>query len=184
MSYSNNKNKNDLFITLCRDYHEKILKYLYFNVNDAEDAQDLTQEVFIIVYNRINKSVDHENWPGFIYQTAKFTAANFKRKAIKKSFMEQNLEEVKGQFVDVYDEIEVMKDKEIDENNYIGNVIMGLSEDKQNLYRLRFIEQKPYREIAEHLEIKEVNLRMQYVRLRRDIKQMVRGIARENFTDI
>lgn len=186
MSYSINKNKNDLFIKLCQDYHEKIFKYLYFNLNDAEDAKDLTQEVFIIVYNRINKSEFHENWGGFIYQTAKFTAANLKRKAIKKSYMEQNLEgdEIKAQFVDVYDEIEATNDKNIDENNYIGNVLEGLSVEKQKLYQLRFVEQRPYKEIAEHLKIKEVNLRMKYVRLRRDIKQIVRYIAKENFNDM
>ncbi|MDF2878968.1 MAG: hypothetical protein K0S30_2064, partial [Clostridia bacterium] len=40
---------------------------------------------------------------------------------------------------------------------------------------------KSYREIAQSLGITEVNLRMKYVRLRKEIKHIVQSVAKENF---
>ncbi len=41
-----------LFIELCNTYHHKILKYLYYAIGNEQDALDLTQEVFVIVYKK------------------------------------------------------------------------------------------------------------------------------------
>jgi RNA polymerase sigma-70 factor (ECF subfamily) len=171
-----------LFIKLCESYHEKILKYLYYSVGNIEDAKDLTQEVFIIVYNRIDKLQTHDNIGGFIYQTAKYVVANFKRKTYKKASMETSTDvELKSNFSDVYEELETIYDKRIDENQYVDNVLESLCEEKQLLYKLYYIENKKYKEIAKILNVNEASLRMKYVRLRREIKKLTHNIAKENF---
>jgi RNA polymerase sigma-70 factor (ECF subfamily) len=182
LPYLNNKNKNRLFVELCQDYHEKVLKYLYYTIRDLEDAKDLTQEVFTLVYHRMDEVANHPNKAGFIFQTAKYTAANFKRKASKKALMEYPLEpELMTASSDLYDELQMRYDQEIDEGRYIPTVLAALSEEKQALYRLHYLENKSYREIAQSLGTTEVNLRMKYVRLRREIKHIVQSIAKENF---
>lgn len=182
MSYLSKKNNDQLFISLCEAYHEKILKYLYFTLNDWEDAKDLTQEVFTIVYNRIAEVENHVNPAGFIYQTAKYTAANFKRKATKKSLSDCPLtEEPAAAFSDVYDEVMYLRDTQIDETHYTEDVLFSLPEDKQSLYKMHYIDKMSYRDIAKSLGITEVSLRMKYVRLRREIKQIIKSIAEENF---
>lgn len=182
MPYLNNKNKNRLFVELCQDYHEKVLKYLYYAIRDLEDAKDLTQEVFTLVYHRIDEVANHPNKAGFIFQTAKYTATNFKRKASKKALMEYPLEpELISATSDAYDELQNHYDQEIDEDCYVPSVLAALSVEKQALYRLHYIEKKSYREIAQSLGITEVNLRMKYVRLRKEIKHIVQSVAKENF---
>lgn len=185
MSYLSKKNADQLFIILCETYHEKIIKYLFYSVNDIEDAKDLTQEVFTIVYNRMDEIENHVNQAGFIYQTAKYVAANFKRKASKKASSEYPLLEdsqTAFSFSDAYDEMQYLHDVQIDESCYTNNVLTSLSEDKRELYKLHYIEKRPYKEIAKNLGVTEVNLRMKYVRLRREIKQIIKSIAEENFS--
>lgn len=173
---------NKLFITLCETYHKKILKYLYYSVGNIEDAKDLTQEVFVIVYKRIDELQNHTNIGGFIYQTAKFLLANFKRKAYKKALIETSAKvELTKDFSDVYDELETIYDRKIDENQYVDSVLTMLCEEKQLLYKLYYIENKNYKEIAKILNINEASLRMRYVRLRREIKKITHNVAKENF---
>ena len=74
-----------------------------------------------------------------------------------------------------------MKDEKIQEEDYIDEVISSISEEKQKLYRMYYIEGKTHKEIAARLGVSEVSLRMKYVRLRREIKQIVSEIAKKNF---
>ncbi len=80
LSYTRRREKEKFFISLCDEYQERILKYLYYLVGNIEDAKDLTQEVFMLIYDRLEDIVCHDNQAGFIYQTAKFKATNFMRK--------------------------------------------------------------------------------------------------------
>ncbi len=170
------------FIELCERYHSGILKYLYYSVGNMEDAKDITQEVFVIVYNRIEELEHHENIGGFIYQTAKFLADNFKRKAVKKSLNETYIyREIGSKEKDLYEKLIKTYDRKIDVNQYVDNVLLLLTEEKQQLYRLYYIEDKSYREIAEILNVNEASLRMKYVRLRREIKKLIKQIAKEKF---
>ncbi|SKC84783.1 RNA polymerase sigma factor [Maledivibacter halophilus] len=171
-----------LFISLCEKYHKKIIKYLYYSVGNIEDAKDLTQEVFVIVYNRIGDLQKHDNIGGFIYQTAKYLAANFKRKNFKKTSMETSIDEdFLSDYSDVYDELQTQYDKKIDENCYIDYILKKLSEEKQLLYKLYYVDNKNYKEIAKMLNINQATLRMRYVRLRREIKKLTHNVAKENF---
>ncbi|WFD12316.1 RNA polymerase sigma factor [Tepidibacter hydrothermalis] len=169
-------------MTLCERYHSKILKYLYYSIGNIEDAKDITQEVFVIVYNRIDELQNHENIGGFIYQTAKFLAANFKRKTIKKNSKETSINmEIGSKESDLYEKMIMIYDSEIDESKYVDNVLLMLSEDKQRLYKLYYIENKTYKEISKILNVNETSLRMRYMRLRREIKKITHHVAKEKF---
>lgn len=171
-----------LFISLCEKYHKRIIKYLYYSVGNIEDAKDLTQEVFVIVYNRIDDLQNHDNIGGFIYQTAKYVAAIFRRKTFKKTSMETSIDEkFLSNYTDVYDELQSHYDKKINENCYIDNIFKKLSKEKQLLYKLYYIDNRNYKEIAKMLGVNEATLRMRYVRLRRQIKKLPHHIAKENF---
>jgi len=171
-----------LFIALCEEYHPKILKYLYYAVGNTEDAMDLTQEVFVIVYKRIEELHNHENIGGFIYQTAKFQAANFKRKSVTKVLKEISDDiEIKGECKDLHEALIKEYDNNIDVNQYVKKVVLRLPEEKQRLYALHYVEKKSYKEISKLLKVNEASLRMKYVRLRREIKQLTHEVAKDKF---
>lgn len=180
---TNKKRLDQLFIDLCEAHHKNIVKYLYYAIGNTEEAHDLAQEVFTIVYKQIELLETHENAAGFIYQTAKFVVANYKRKVAKKIQNEQVLVEdiCLEQEEDAYSTLLHMEDQKIYEEDYIEQVISCISEEKQQLYRMHYVEGKNYRQIAEALGVSEVGIRMKYVRLRREIKQIVSQLAEEKF---
>lgn len=171
-----------LFIELCEMYHEKVLKYLYYSIGNIEDAKDLTQEVFTHIYKEIESVNGHENVGGYIFKTAKYKAANFKRKRVTKSKREvTNYVDNKGETKDLHGQLKNKYDSMIDEEQYIDIVLSRLAKDKRQLYKYYYIEKKSHKEIAKILNINEASIRMKYVRLRREVKQVVHKIAEENF---
>ncbi len=171
----------DLFFDdLCSEYYEKILKYTYFNIKDEASARDITQEVFLIVYEKIEYVFNHPNAGGFIFQTAKNLTRKHKREVYLKLMKEINDDNIINFTSGSYDISELI-DKEIDEFDYISDVMNMLSEDKRKLYNLYYIKKIPMEEIAVRLGIEYSAVRMRYVRLRKEIKEIVRELAKENF---
>ncbi|MHC1749409.1 MAG: RNA polymerase sigma factor [Cellulosilyticaceae bacterium] len=182
MRYLEGLKTDKLFVELCEEYHPKIVKYLYYMVGDIEEAKDLTQEVFTIVYRKIEIVEKHENQGGFIFQTAKNVGANFKRKKFKQLNMERPIEEeIPGKFEDVGDELWDIYDQRIDETSYVATVLNEVSKEKQQLYQWHYIDGKSYSEIARLLDMNEASVRMRYVRLRREIKKITIKLAEEKF---
>lgn len=171
-----------LFIELCQAYHHKILKYLYYSVGNEQDALDLTQEVFVIVYKKMDELIHHENVGGFIYQTAKFMAANHKRKSRTKVSNEvyDNMDQV-SESQDAYQTLLKEHEDAIDIEPVVQEVVGMLPDKKQRLYKLKYIEKKSYKEISLILGIKEPAVRMKYVRLRQDIKRLAKKYADTHF---
>jgi len=171
----------DLFFDkLCSEYYEKILKYVYFNIKDEVSAHDITQEVFLIVYEKIEYVFNHPNVGGFIFQTAKNLTKKHKREVYLKMIKEINDENIIN-FTNGAYEISDIIDKEINEFDYVCDVINMLSDEKRKLYNLYYIKKIPMEEIAVRLGIEYSAVRMRYVRLRKEIKELIRELAKENF---
>ncbi len=183
MSYTRTRKEEKNFIRLCEEYHEKVLKYLYYAVGNIDDAKDLTQDVFILVYDRLEQIAYHENPAAFIYQTAKFKAANFKRKQSKKAYYEYSIAEMEteGSEPSAYEGMIEKQDKDIEENDYIEDILNTLNEQQRKLYNYRYVEKKNYKEIEKLMGIDEITLRMRCVRLRKKLKKKIQEVGVQYF---
>ena len=59
------KGNVDSFSILMNKYEHMVFSFAYNMINDREAAQDVTQEVFIIVYNKLymyDKKYKFKNW--------------------------------------------------------------------------------------------------------------------------
>lgn len=171
-----------LFIELCKEYHEKILKYLYYSLGNIDDARDLTQDVFLHVYDRIDRVKDHENIGGYIFQTAKYMACNQRRKAYRQGKYEvHGIDDSITTHTDVYEELIHNEDERIDESKYVDTVLNTLNDKNKLLYSYYYLQGLSYKEISKKLKISEPALRMKYMRLRKEIKVIAKQVAKENF---
>ena len=167
------------FNELCERYYEKILKYVYFNIKDESSARDITQNVFLVVYEKIEYVFKHPNIGGFIFQTAKNLTRRHKREIYNKLTKEINSDDV-GNISGGTWEISDMIDREINEFDYVSDILDMLSGDKRNLYNLYYIKMKPMEEIARELGIEYSAVRMRYVRLRKEIKGLIKELAEKD----
>lgn len=175
-------NSDDFFDDLCKLYYEKIFKYIYFNIRDKSSANDIIQEVFMIAYEKLDIIAKHPNLGGFLFQTAKNIIKKYEREAYNKFKQEMECDEeyLKQIKSNKYD-ISFVLDSNIDESNFIYDVISSLSEEKRELYCLYYVQHKSMLEIAELMKIEYSALRMRFVRLRREIIEIVKKISDEKF---
>lgn len=175
-------NKYDTFFNkICNEYYANIYKYLVFIIKDDEKAKDIVQDTFIVVYKNIEKVYTHENKGGYIFKTAQNLAKNYKKELYKKLLNEVSIDEKVTEIEDSRTTIENSLLADIDEYEYITEIIDLLDNDKQALYKMYYIEKKPMKEIAQKLGIEYTALRMKYVRLRKEIKALVKELAENNF---
>jgi RNA polymerase sigma-70 factor, ECF subfamily len=85
------KGNIDSFNILVNKYEFAILRFVYNTIKDREAAEDIAQEVFITVYNKLytyNKDYKFSNW---LYQIAKNKCIDYVRKY--KRVYEANVED-------------------------------------------------------------------------------------------
>ncbi len=179
--FGNRKKSSISFESLCEEYYEKILRYLYAALGNEASARDYTQEVFLVACEKMELLSTHPNPGGFLFQTTKTLVKKARRQSFARLAKEQPTDEETEGILDLNSEITTFLDKEINEDAYIDTVLSYLSEDKLKLYSLYYINQKGMGEIAAILGIEETALRMRYVRLRREIKGIISKIAEEQF---
>lgn len=171
----------DFFTALCENYYENILRYLFATLREESAARDCTQEVFLVALQKSALLAQHPNPGGFLFQTAKNLAQKTRRESFRTLCTEAALD-AGGEPADAGAAIETALDRQINELDYIDDVLSRLSEERQNLYALYYLAKKPMAEIAEMLGLKEPALRMRYVRLRREIRAIAAAVAEEHFS--
>lgn len=170
------KNKFD---KMCEAYYEKVYRYVWVSTGSKEQACDITQEVFLIAYEKGQDFLKHEKPLAFLYTTARNLIYELHRENKKCIAMEIHESALVSQEEDLAEYIHKQADKEIEVEPYAKEIIENLSEDKQKLYQLYYVEHKSMREIAKECKINEVTLRMRYVRLRKEIKARVKDMKLE-----
>ncbi len=76
----------DLYVT-------RIYRFIFFKVNSVHDAQDLTSEVFLKVWQYIKEDKSIKNLNAFIYMVARNSVIDFYRSRSKKEEIEGPVEE-------------------------------------------------------------------------------------------
>ena len=180
--FGKRKNKDLFFKQLCVEYYEKILRYLYSSLGDETAARDCTQEVFLVACQKSELLGQHPNPGGFLFQTAKNLARKTRREGFSRLAREISSDSGIFEQSDIYSEIEAVLDSEIDELEYVETVLSSLSTEKRRLYSLYYINKNSMAEIASLLELEEAAVRMRFVRLRREIREIVDKLAEEKFT--
>ncbi|PJC49172.1 hypothetical protein CO033_02980, partial [Candidatus Nomurabacteria bacterium CG_4_9_14_0_2_um_filter_32_10] len=76
------KKERELLTDLYNTHSDAIFRFCYFKTKNRETAKDLTQDVFIKVFNHITKTEEEiQNYKSFIYTVAKNTIIDFWRKS-------------------------------------------------------------------------------------------------------
>lgn len=175
-------NKYDTFFDeVCERYYKDIFKYLVFTLKNEEAANDITQDTFVVVYKNIKKVYSHENIGGYIFRTAQNLGKNYKKELYKRLIREINIDDNVLDIQDYKSDIESSIDAQIDEYEYITEIIDSLSNEKQRLYKMYYVEHKSMKEIAAVMNVEYTALRMKYVRLRKEIKERVRELSEKYF---
>lgn len=139
----------EAFAELYDEYVKRVYRFVYFKVKSAEDAEDITAEVFLKAWNYIrDKERDIKSFSGLLYRIARTSIVDWYRKAARRP--ETVSVDVEEGTIDVGDR--GLFAQEIAQKIEHKEVLAGLEKlkhDYQEVVILRYVEDLTIKEIAE-----------------------------------
>jgi len=164
--------REDAYRVLIQKYQKMVFRIAYGITLDHEESLDITQDVFLKVYQNIQRFEQKSKLSTWLHRITVNACLNWKRRWKRRlRWHHQSFDEVLQQ-----DTIEPESDKERPEDRYlkkefsrrIQDGLLKLPEDARTVFVLKEIEGLSYEEIAETLNIKRgtVSSRLFYARKR------------------
>lgn len=160
---------------IVREYYEDVYSYCFsFAEFNADEAAEVTQEVFLVFQQKRNE-LDNTNIKLWLYAVAKNKSYEYLRKSRETERIvaldESAVSLSQDDLVALLEDFCEVDDDEIEKYKY--KVIESLNSKEQELYRQVFVNKKPYRQIADEMQISEKAVNLRALRLRRKIKRTV-----------
>ena len=169
-----------VFEQICEECYPRIYRYLLGISGSRELAEELTQETFLIAYQKGREFIHHEKPLAFLYKTA----CNLAKEQYRRQMKEQPAELSDEQFLsckDAFAELTDEHENSVDVEPYIRVILDSLSDQQRTLYWKYYEEHKSMKEIAREIGLSEPAVRMKYVRLRKEIRRRVNDLRLGDF---
>jgi len=155
-------------------YQQRIYCYILKMTKNPEDAKDLTQEVFITVYEKIHQYRVSVSFMAWIYKIAKNKTFNYLKKTKVRKYLE--ISKSKNSYIEPY------FDELLGFDPSIESSLDKLSLDEKNILLLKCVEEVTYAELAQIYHLSEATIRKRYERARKKFAKYYDGIMEvENY---
>jgi RNA polymerase sigma factor (sigma-70 family) len=147
-------------------YSKKLLGVAYRYAVDYDMANDMLQEGFIRIFNRINQYEFKGSFEGWMKRIIVTTSLNYLEKYSKMKFANDDINDIKEQSIEpnVLEEIEC---------EALIDLINKLPINYRTILNLYAIEGYSYHEISKILEVKEVTIRSLYMRAKQKLTVLI-----------
>lgn len=165
------KKDKQAFGSLYDLYVEKIYRFVYFKINNKEESEDITSEVFLKTWNYLMENTEKEltSFSGLIYRVARNIIIDHYRKRAK--MQEVTLDEgVEIERVSDMSSHQTVEDKYDMERLMI--LVKKLKQDYQEVLILKHVEELSTAEIAEIVGKSSVSVRVTLHRAMNKLKEL------------
>jgi RNA polymerase sigma factor (sigma-70 family) len=166
------KSKQDHFLQLMEENKGILYKIAKIYQDDAEDRNDLLQEMTLQLWLAFDSFRGESKFSSWMYRVALNTAIVFFKKAKRRSDdqpLPYNMERP--------DELSNSAEKE-EQLAIFYKAVSRLDKVEKALIYL-YMENQPYSEIAAHLGITEVNMRVRLNRVKNKLKDIIKEMSYE-----
>ena len=170
------KGDHEAFQKFVEKYQKPIFSYLYrFLYQNKETAEDITQSVFLKVYQNLNNIDQTKSIKSWIYRIAHNEAANYLRSVSRKKESLLNDEQ--------WSNVSTQKEQEEDISGQYGEVIQIALKKIKPKYRevivLYYFEEKSYDDIAVILNSSTSSVGTLIRRAKQQLKKILEKLAPE-----
>jgi len=160
------------FEQIVKYYQKSLYKYIRYLTNSSNDVDDIMQDVFIRVYDNLDKYQMGTSFNRWIYKiTYNHTMNELKKKKRRK--------------VVLYDRMPDFPDTRVEDTGISSKtkkVLFQLTLEERNLLYLRIYEEMNYKKMSEILNKSEVSLRKKYERVRKKFVKLYEMEGNEDET--
>ncbi len=149
-------------------HHRQVFRLMVRMVG-LQDAADLTQQVFLQVFRKIDQFAGRSQFDTWLYRLAANEALQHLRKGRRWKFQPLAYEPA-GQGYE---------DKQREQKELLDQALARIDPELRSIFVLREVEELSYREIAEALEIPEGTVGSRMNRARRELQQILKELGWE-----
>jgi len=161
------------FEPLVNKYKNYVFSATYKIVGSREDAEEVSQDVFMKAYRSLDSYRSESKFSTWLYRIA-FNAAVSKTRKKTLDFKEIDQDVVENVFaVDVANQIDELKAEE--QKLYLGKALKMLAEDEANIITLYHLEEQSIDEICEITGLTNTNVK---TKLHRGRKKLYDGLEK------
>lgn len=157
----------EAFSQLYNFYKTPALRFSISLLKDEEEAENLTQELFLKIWIRREQIKPEQNFTSFLFTCLRNMAFDYFKKMEKNQQMRLN-------YLDMMD---VQSDDEMEETERricnVQNAVESLSTKRKQILKLNIEEGKSYQEIAEFLRISKNTVKNQLVKAKQLLREKV-----------
>ena len=146
--------KEERFTHIVDTYREPVYWFIRRRVVSHDDADDVTQEVFIRIYKNIDSLKDSAAEKAWIFKIAANECNRFLTQKYQTTELTEEISNrlMESEYVDYDDAMQVKFQK----------ALQTLSEKQRNVFELRYYEEMPYEQIATALNSEVATLKATY----------------------
>lgn len=154
------------FEILIKKHQGIIYNYLYKITLSKEDAEDMTQEVFIKAYNKLYTFERKANFSTWLFKIAVNTLNDsLKKKKVYEIEKEEAMMSIKCSERDIPEEALSLKEKKLE----VLRLLEGLTLEQKNAIILKYVRGFSYKEIGKVLGVSEESAKMKVYRARKKL---------------
>ena len=161
------------FASLVSKYEKQVHAYALREIGDFHIAQDITQETFLEVYQKLDTLKDPEKFSTWLYTIVKNLCIAWYR---KNRFLPDSLEEIHISKIETdtysrYVASEHAKTTAYAQRDLVKKLLTKLKESDREIITLHYFEDMTYSEIGTYLDISENTIKSRLYRARQRLKQ-------------
>lgn len=141
LNFFRKKDTDKKFTDIVNKYREPVYWFIRRRVISHDDADDVTQEVFIRIYKSLDTLKDASAEKAWIYRIATNECNRFLTRKYQSTELTEDITNslMEGEYIDYDEEMQIKFQKALN----------TLSERQRNVFELRYYEEMPYEQISE-----------------------------------
>ncbi|MBI3139030.1 MAG: RNA polymerase sigma factor [Sphingobacteriales bacterium] len=157
-----------LFTQLVKKYEIPVFRIIMGLLHNKEDAEEVTQDVFVKVYQSLDRFAGRSSFSTWLYRIAIHTGINFLRKRNRRSIWERAADLVG--FASSEKTAEQLLSEKSDAE-YIRQALDSLPEKQRLAFILTRYEELPQKEVADVLAITEGAVEQLLIRAKNNLRK-------------
>lgn len=155
------------FKLLYDEYYVQLFRFIYQRVESVDIAKDIISETFITVYQKLHLYKDiGKSFDSWLYKIGYNHIISYYRKEKKARFI--GLTEVSVKYI----ANEFSVEETIINEDFIHHLFKELTDEEIEFISMRYIEGRPFKEIAEIFDMQEGAVKMKIYRILSTLKEL------------
>ena len=134
--------------SIITENNERLYKYCLRITGDKHDAEDVTNDVWLIIIRKMSKLRPGDDIRAYIYRVADKCILRWRRARAKRAAREGPLEYAEGLCEPPENVFDGGSRQDLSDEELLGDLEQKLPEESRELFRLRFIEKRKLEEIV------------------------------------